>query len=99
MLNTGAVAWKSRRQPTVALSTLESEYMALTDATKELKWVGTLLAELGYSNGKSDDPTDLQYAARERSHRQNRPPRSSHKKMSRFITISSIALISRTGLL
>jgi len=59
MLNNGAIAWKSRRQPTVALSTMESEYMALTDATKELKWVRTLLAELGYSNGKSDEPTDL----------------------------------------
>jgi hypothetical protein len=59
MLNNGAIAWKSRRQPTVALSTMESEYMALTDATKELKWVRTLLAELGYSNGKSDNPTNL----------------------------------------
>ena len=63
MLNNGAIAWKSRRQPTVALSTMESEYMALTDATKELKWVRTLLAELGYSNlnGKSnnDEPTKL----------------------------------------
>ena len=60
MLNNGAIAWKSRRQPTVALSTMESEYMALTDATKELKWVRTLLAELGYSNGKPNGkPTDL----------------------------------------
>jgi len=59
MLNNGAIAWKSRRQPTVALSTMESEYMALTEATKELKWIRTLLAELGYSNGNSDEPTDL----------------------------------------
>jgi hypothetical protein len=59
MLNNGAIAWKSRRQPTVALSTMESEYMALTEATKELKWVRTLLAELGYSNGKTNQPTDL----------------------------------------
>jgi hypothetical protein len=59
MLNNGAIAWKSRRQPTVALSTMESEYMALTDATKELKWIRSLLAELGYSNGKSDEPTEL----------------------------------------
>ena len=59
MLNNGAIAWKSRRQPTVALSTMESEYMALTDATKELKWIKTLIAELGYANGKSTDPTDL----------------------------------------
>ena len=53
MLNNGAVAWKSRRQPTVALSTMESEYMALTEATKELKWIRTLLAELGYSKGNN----------------------------------------------
>jgi hypothetical protein len=61
MLNNGAIAWKSRRQPTVALSTMESEYMALTDATKELKWIRTLLAELGYSNNNSNDepPTTL----------------------------------------
>ena len=60
MLNNGAVAWKSQRQATVALSTMESEYMALTEATKELKWLRTLLAELGYSNGDgTDQPTDL----------------------------------------
>ena len=58
MLNNGAIAWKSRRQPTVALSTMESEYMALTDATKELKWIRTLFAELGYSNN-TEPPTDL----------------------------------------
>ena len=41
----------------------------------------------------------LQYVACERSYRQNRPLRSSHKKMSRFIIIPSIALISRIDLL
>jgi hypothetical protein len=35
-----------------------SEYMALTEATKELKWVRTLLAESGYSNGDTE-PTNL----------------------------------------
>ena len=60
MLNNGAVAWRSQRQPTVALSTMEAEYMALTEATKELKWIKTFLAELG-CNGQSTDstPTDL----------------------------------------
>ena len=50
MLNKGAIAWKSRRQSKVALSTMEieSEYMALTEAAKELKWIRTLLAELSY---------------------------------------------------
>jgi len=32
----------------------------LTEATKELKWIRTLLAELGYSNNSNDElPTDL----------------------------------------
>src|SRR3989440_5576443 len=56
MLNNGAVAWRSQRQPTVALSTMEAEYMALTEATKELFWMRGFLTELGYD---SDNPTDL----------------------------------------
>src|SRR5438045_4650223 len=56
MLNNGAVAWRSQRQPTVALSTMEAEYMALTEATKELLWMRRFLTELGYGN---DDPVDL----------------------------------------
>ena len=60
MLNNGAIAWKSHRQPTVVLSTMESEYMALTEATKELKWIRTLLSELRYSNDSVDEaPTTL----------------------------------------
>jgi Cu/Ag efflux pump CusA len=58
MLNNGAIAWKSRCQPTVALSTMESEYMAITEATKELKWIRTLLVELGYAKDENK-PTNL----------------------------------------
>src|SRR5271154_3830309 len=44
----------------MTLSTMESKYMTLTEATKELKWIRTLLAELGYSNdNSSDEPTNL----------------------------------------
>jgi hypothetical protein len=35
MLNGAAVSWRSQRQQTVALSTAEAEYMALTAATQE----------------------------------------------------------------
>jgi len=61
MINNGAVAWKSQLQVTVALSTMEAEYMALTEATKELIWIRNLLAELGYTNDKADanSPTEL----------------------------------------
>jgi hypothetical protein len=35
---------------------MEAEYMALTEATKELLWMRRFLTELGYKN---DDPADL----------------------------------------
>jgi hypothetical protein len=38
---------------------MESKYLALTKAIKEVKWVRTLLAELGYLNNKPNQPTDL----------------------------------------
>lgn len=43
----GPVSWKSRRQPTVALSTTEGEYMAMSDATKEALWLKGIVSDLG----------------------------------------------------
>jgi hypothetical protein len=43
----GAVSWSSKRQPTVALSTTEAEYMSATQATKEARWLRQLLQDLG----------------------------------------------------
>jgi hypothetical protein len=42
----GVVAWKSRRQPTVALSTTEAEYMASADAAQQATWLRLLLDDL-----------------------------------------------------
>lgn len=47
MLNGGPVSWCSKRQPTVALSSTEAEYIALTLAAKEATWLRPLLTELG----------------------------------------------------
>ncbi|KAJ9529514.1 hypothetical protein QJQ45_013867 [Haematococcus lacustris] len=46
MLHGGAVSWSSRRQPTVAASTTESEYMACSAAGKEGLWLRGVLADL-----------------------------------------------------
>ncbi|NDA63213.1 MAG: hypothetical protein EBX50_14410 [Chitinophagia bacterium] len=46
-LGAGAVSWKSKKQTSVALSSTEAEYMALTQATKEAMWIKFLLTELG----------------------------------------------------
>lgn len=46
-MNGGGVSWASKRQPTVALSTTEAEYMALAQATKEAVWLRGFLGEIG----------------------------------------------------
>lgn len=45
-LGSGAISWSSKRQPTVALSSCEAEYMGETQATKEAIWLRRLLGEL-----------------------------------------------------
>ncbi|CAH9143473.1 unnamed protein product [Cuscuta epithymum] len=56
-----AVSWLSQLQKIVALSTTEAEYVAITEASKEMVWLQNLLGELGkeyknsilYSNSQS----------------------------------------------
>lgn len=45
-LGPSPVSWKSKRQPTIALSSTEAEYMALTDASREAIWWRSILSEL-----------------------------------------------------
>ncbi|KAF7351763.1 Retrovirus-related Pol polyprotein from transposon TNT 1-94 [Mycena sanguinolenta] len=45
-LGNGAISWSSKKQPIVTLSSTESEYVALTHASKELIWLRKLLSEL-----------------------------------------------------
>ena len=42
----GAVSWINQKHPTVALSTSETEYMALGSATQETIWLQCLLCDL-----------------------------------------------------
>jgi ribonuclease HI len=44
----GPISWSSKRQPTVALSTAEAEYMALSAAAQEAKWLSMFMGELGF---------------------------------------------------
>jgi hypothetical protein len=54
MMNGAAVSWKSQHQPTVALSTAEAEYMALTAAIQEAIFLRQLLDSMGV---KQSEPT------------------------------------------
>ncbi|KAJ2936017.1 hypothetical protein H1R20_g1077, partial [Candolleomyces eurysporus] len=42
----GAISWSSKKQPIVTLSSTESEYVALTHAAKEAKWLRSLSREI-----------------------------------------------------
>jgi hypothetical protein len=46
-LGNGAILWNSKRQPTVALSTMEAEYMAASHSAKEAMWFRLLLEDVG----------------------------------------------------
>ncbi|KAE8905659.1 hypothetical protein PF005_g6121 [Phytophthora fragariae] len=57
LLGDGPVVYKSKRQSTVALSSAEAEYMALSLAAQEVLWLRYLLVEMGF---KAEGPTTLQ---------------------------------------
>ena len=45
-LGEATISWNARKQRTVALSTTEAEYMALSDAARQLIWLKNALIEL-----------------------------------------------------
>lgn len=48
----GVMAWQSRLQKFVALSTIEAEFIAINETCKELLWMKKFLHELGFVQGK-----------------------------------------------
>ncbi|KAF7345159.1 Retrovirus-related Pol polyprotein from transposon TNT 1-94 [Mycena sanguinolenta] len=46
MMSGGPVSWSAKRQATVALSTVEAEYIALTRSAKQAMWMYSFLDEL-----------------------------------------------------
>jgi hypothetical protein len=48
-LASSVVCWQSRLQKTVALSSTEAEYMALSDTCRQISWIQSLFGELGFT--------------------------------------------------
>jgi hypothetical protein len=46
--NGGAITWGSKKQTTIALSSTEAEYVALSEASREATWLRHLYGELGF---------------------------------------------------
>ena len=44
----GTISWVSHAQKTVALSSTEAEYMALSDCSRQVMWIKSLFSELGF---------------------------------------------------
>ena len=44
----GLISWTSHVQKTIAYSSTEAEYMALSNCTRQVTWIRSLLSELGY---------------------------------------------------
>jgi hypothetical protein len=50
-LASGPIIWRSRAQTTVAHSSTEAEYMALSDCSHQVSWICTIFLELGMHLG------------------------------------------------
>ncbi|XP_043461176.1 secreted RxLR effector protein 161-like [Leptopilina heterotoma] len=48
ILSGGPISWKSKKQASVALSTMEAEYLALSEISREVIYVKRLLSDMGF---------------------------------------------------
>ena len=60
LLHDRAISWASKKQTSVALSTIEAEYIALSNASKEACWIKQLLKDLRQLQDKITIKTDSQ---------------------------------------
>ena len=56
-MSKAAISWSSKKQPTIALSSCESEIMAASEAAKEAIYLDRFIAELGFKS--SSNPIHL----------------------------------------
>ncbi|KAJ9567272.1 LOW QUALITY PROTEIN: hypothetical protein OSB04_003238 [Centaurea solstitialis] len=73
-LNGGAISWKNSKQDTIADSTTEAEYIAESDATKEVVWLKNFISDLRVvtRNIYSDNFGDVAQAKEPRKHHKSR---------------------------
>lgn len=49
LLGGGSISWRSRKQKSVSTSTTEAEYIALSSAAKQAKWISQFLTDIGFT--------------------------------------------------
>jgi hypothetical protein len=60
MLYGGPVSWASRKQKSVATSSTESEYIAMSLCAKQAVWLGQVIRDMGYAQYIGKNPTNVQ---------------------------------------
>ena len=55
-LGSGAITWSSKKQHIIALSSMESEYIAQTHAAKDALWIRSFIDEI---RGQQNKPVEL----------------------------------------
>lgn len=73
----GAVSWASRKQASVTLSSMESEYVALSEATQELVWLRRLMDDMGERvegpvKMKEDNQSCIRFVNSDRTNRRSK---------------------------
>ena len=73
----GCISWKSQVQKSVALSSMEAEYMAASQACQEIIWARSILADLGYEQEgatvlKEDNQSCIALTKESRYHKRSR---------------------------
>ena len=56
----GPISWSSKRQRSVATSSCESEYMALSACAKQGQWIAQVFRDLGYAKFIGKNPSCVQ---------------------------------------
>lgn len=78
LINDSVINWSSRRQPTVALSSTEAEYIAASDTAREIIWWRALLKELGLEQHEATPLHMDNESARKLAHRPTNHGRTKH---------------------
>ena len=73
----GAITWRSKKQSTIALSSTEAEYVALSEARCEACWLRNLYDELGYKQNnpmliKGDNNGSIMMARNPQFHKRSK---------------------------
>ena len=79
----GAISWVSQRQASVAISTIEAEFVAASDASREVIWLKRLFSELTGTSLKPRLYIDNE-AAIKLAHNPEYPRRTKHIRIRHF---------------